>query len=348
MLVFDGIIFSLQGHGGISVYFSELLTRFATLECTSKVLMFGDNQVSLRQGPTPLREHVHARILERYRNLPLRGTGLFHSSYYRYATGGGFLNITTVYDFTYERFVNGPKKWGHSWQKFKAIRHADAVLCISENTKADLQKYLPDMPENRIYVTPLAANPAFRSAQSSADPDNYVVFVGARGGYKNFLLLVRALAHLPEVRLFVVGGGEFSVTESSLLERLIPGRYFHQGNVPTERLKGIYNRALCLVYPSAYEGFGIPVLEAMSAACPVIALRSSSIPEVAGDAAVLLDAPDEKHLSDAVQQVSRSDVRRELTVKGLERSQLFSWDATFDKTRTVYEILLGRTLRQVK
>lgn len=345
MLVFDGIIFSLQNNGGISVYFSELLSRFANLECESKMLMYGDNQVSLREGIQPLRTNVRARLLERYRNISIKGTGLFHSSYYRYSTRRNYLNVTTVYDFTYERFISGPKKWGHSWQKFKAIRHSDAVLCISESTKADLRKYIPDISEDRIFVTPLAANSTFRSAPSSEEPKDYVVFVGARGGYKNFSLLVRALGHFSDVRLFVVGGGGFSAEESALMERMIRGRYFHKGNVTIENLKEIYNHALCLVYPSSYEGFGIPVLEAMSAGCPVIALRSSSIPEVAGDAAVLLEAPEERHLFDAIHRVSQSDVRRDLTVKGLERSQLFSWDVTFNKTRAVYEMLLGRTLR---
>jgi mannosyltransferase len=128
------------------------------------------------------------------------------------------------------------------------------------------------------------------------------------------------------------------------LDRWIPGRYVHQGGVSIERLKHIYNHALCLVYPTAYEGFGIPVLEAMSAACPVIAMKSSSIPEVAGDAAVLLEVADERHLSDAILGVSRSDVRQDLIAKGLARSQLFSWDATFNKTRAVYETLLGHKL----
>lgn len=345
MLVFDGIIFSLQKNGGISVYFAELLNRFAKLEYESKVLMSGENQVSLRESEMPLRENIPARILERYRNISLEGTGLLHSSYYRYSTRKNYLNVTTVYDFTYERFVNGPRKWGHSWQKFNAIRHSDAVLCISESTKKDLLQFIPDISEDRIFVTPLAANSLFSCELSSKEPEDYVLFVGARGGYKNFSLLVRALGHLSDVRLFVVGGGGFSAEELVLLESLVPGRYFHQGNVAVERLKELYNRALCLVYPSAYEGFGIPVLEAMSAGCPVVALRNSSIPEVAGDAAILLDSPDEEHLSDEIRRISQSEIRKDLTAKGFQRSRLFSWDVTFKKTMTVYEMLLGQTLR---
>lgn len=346
MLIFDGIIFSLQNNGGISVYFTELLNRFANSEYEARTLMFGGEGALTGRGPIPSRQNLNSRLLERYRNISISGSGLLHSSYYRNATGNNFLNVITVYDFTYEKFMNTPSRGVHSWQKFRAIRHSDAVLCISESTKSDLRKYLPDISEDRIFVTPLAASEVFRSLPISALPEDYVVFVGSRVSYKNFPMLVRALRHLPGVRLYVVGGGEFSTEELALLERMIPGRYFHQGYVPVERLKDIYNRALCLVYPTAYEGFGIPVLEAMSAGCPVIAKRSSSIPEVAGDAAVLLDTSDEKDLSDAILRVSRSDVRRDLITRGLERSRLFSWDATYNKTRAVYEKLLGRTLQQ--
>ncbi len=345
MLVFDGIIFSLQHNGGISVYFHELLSRFANLHCESKVLMFGDNEVSKEKIVGLEREMPGRRLLERSRSIRVDGSGLFHSSYYRYATQGQFVNIGTVYDFTNERFKSGPRKWVHSWQKFKAIRHYDAVICISESTKADLLEYLPDIPESRIFVTPLAASTAFCVDDAVVAIEDYVVFVGLRSGYKNFGLLVRALRHVPGVRLFVVGGGKFTAGELAELENAIPGRYFHQGALSVEQLKDLYRSALCLVYPSAYEGFGLPVLEAMLARCPVIALRTSSIPEVAGDAALLLDSPQERDLADAIVAVSGPSMRGSLIAKGLARSREFSWDATYLKTRAVYEAVLGHALR---
>ena len=307
--------------------------------------MFGDNEVSTRVKPGPKRSDFDARLMERYRNVSIEGSGLFHSSYYRSSRSGKFLNITTVYDFTYERYMKAPSRWLHSWQKFKSIRNSDAVLCISESTKSDLCEYMPDISESRVFVTPLAGHEAFRSDTSIAVPDDYVVFVGSRVSYKNFSLLVHALGRLRGMRLWVAGGGPFSEAELALLDRVLPERYFHQGNVTIERLKDVYNHAVCLVYPSAYEGFGIPVLEAMAAGCPVIALKSSSIPEVAGDSAILLESADQSCLADAIQRISQSDVRRNLIAKGFQRAQLFSWDATFNKTMVVYETLLGSTLQ---
>ena len=345
MLVLDGIIFSLQRNGGISVYFSELWQRVASLNVEAMLLMFGDNEASSLCRQDSMRQNMSPRFLERYRNVAVKGSGVFHSSYYRNTTTFSHANITTVYDFTYEKYMKAPSRWLHSWQKFRSIRNSDAILCISENTKSDLCEYLPDISADRIFVTPLAANEAFRSDSSPGTPQDYVLFVGSRVSYKNFPLLVNAMGHMPRVRLLVVGGGQFSREELALLERVLAGRYLHQGNVTVERLKDLYRGALCLVYPTAYEGFGIPVLEAMAAGCPVIAMNSSSIPEVAGDAAVLLDSPDQKDLSDAIEHVSRSDVRRELIAKGMRRAQLFSWDATFSRTRAVYETLLGRTLQ---
>lgn len=344
MLIFDSIIFSLQKHGGISVYFSEIMRRAGNLKIQSTNLMYGENSTSKDSLFHMNNENIHPRRLERYRNIKPQHAELFHSSYYRTATVNNCINVVTVYDFTYEQFVTGPRKWVHSWQKFNAIRRADAVLCISNNTKQDLQNYLPDVPASKLFVTPLAANPLFKTPAISATVGDYVVFVGARGGYKNFTLLVNALRHVPGIRLCAVGGGSWTAEELALLEKQLPKRYEHKPNVSAEGLRDIYSSAIALVYPSAYEGFGIPVLEAMAAKCPVIALNNSSIPEVAGNAAMLLDTSDETALAVAIDKVSFATVRQDLITKGVAQSQLFSWDATFNTTRSVYEALLGRAL----
>lgn len=268
-----------------------------------------------------------------------------HSSYYRIGTGEHIENITTVHDFTYEKFIRGPKRWLHSWQKFRAIRSSDAIICISENTKRDLLHYLPDVDPAKITVIYNGvSNLFFPIADLKPAEKPYVLFVGVRGGYKNFKAAAEAVALFPDLELCAVGGGRFSDEETAWLKRLLPGRYRHAGMVSTEALNLLYNQAASLLYPSSYEGFGIPVVEAMRAGCPVIAVNASSIPEVAGEAGLLLESADPHLLRAALEQVLDGHQRAQLIMKGLDQSKQFSWDTTFEQTLAVYEKVLGRPL----
>ncbi|MEX2110710.1 MAG: glycosyltransferase family 1 protein [Gemmatimonadaceae bacterium] len=336
----------MQRNGGISTYFAELANRMMRLRGESKLLMYGDNEASSSLPREVNRVETQPRPFERYRNVSIGGGGIFHSSYYRYSTGAGALNVITAYDFTYERFQRGVRKWVHSWQKFRAIRKADAVICISESTRNDLRAFLPDVPEEKVFVIPLAASDAFARlpADASDAAGNYVLFVGSRSGYKNFALLVKALGLVPGVMLYVVGGGAFTNGEVSLINRSIPGRHRYLGSVSVKQLNQLYANAVCLVYPSVYEGFGIPVLEAMQSGCPVVALANSSMREVAGGAARLLPDAEPVSLATAIEKCLDPAVREEMLAAGFARASRYSWERTFRETVSVYERLLGRQL----
>ena len=114
--------------------------------------------------------------------------------------------------------------------------------------------------------------------------------------------------------------------ERSFLEREIPGRYEHVGSVTVERLSEFYNRASCLVYISSYEGFGIPIVEAMKAGCPVVALRKSSLPEAGGSAAIYIETASEGDLVQAIRRLEHPDVRRRAIEEGVAWAARFSWD----------------------
>lgn len=345
MLVLDGIIYSLQRHGGITVYFNELLQRM-------KAEAAGDCQVVVHEGsavnvgllPSGY-ETRPTRVAERYRRCPVSAqASLFHSSYYRLPERR-IPVVTTVHDFIYERFASGPRKWLHSWQKFAAIRASHAVICISESTRRDLLQFLPDIRPERLHVVHNGVGSAFNPLSPDAMPKGaarpYVLFVGARAGYKNFLPLVQAMTGLRDLDLVCIGGGALTPLESELVQRQLDGRFAHHMGVSDAQLNQFYNGAFCLAYPSAYEGFGIPVLEAMRAGCPVVAMNSSSIPEVAGDAALLLPEASPDVLREAISRFDQAGQRDHFRQLGLERAHHFSWDRTFAETCKVYSAARG-------
>jgi mannosyltransferase len=337
----DGIIYSLQRHGGITVYFNELLQRMRAEEA-------GDFRVMLYEGSAANFELLPAsyetrpmRLAERYRRCQVHTQAdLFHSSYYRLPDRRVPV-VTTVHDFIYERFAYGPRKWLHSWQKLAAIRESQAVICISESTRRDLLQFLPDIRPERLHVIHNGVSSAFRPLDSVSMNTGivrpYVLFVGARSGYKNFIPLVQAMAGLRDLDLVCIGGGALTPQESKLVKRQLGDRFVHHMGVTDVKLNKFYNGAFCLAYPSAYEGFGIPVLEAMRAGCPVVAMNSSSIPEVAGNAAQLLPEASPEALQAAIHRLDQSGQRENFRQLGLQRATLFSWDRTFAETFKVYE-----------
>ncbi|HDX6704327.1 TPA: glycosyltransferase family 4 protein, partial [Escherichia coli] len=260
---------------------------------------------------------------------------VFHSSYYRLPQDKGIPVVTTVHDFTYEKYISGPPKWVHSWQKYKAIKHSELLICVSNNTAKDLMEYC-GVDEKKIRVIHNGVSEIYRPL-GDYQRDNSIVFIGARGGYKNFDVAVRALKHLSDFRMVIVGGGVLNNDEITLLEHNIPGRYEWLGRLTDEELNLQYNKAYCLIYPSSYEGFGIPIIEAMRAGCPVIAINNSSIPEVAGDAAILIEYAEAELVVEAVQSL-HTDYNK-LRLAGLSQASHFSWDKCYSATKKIYKEL---------
>jgi len=341
VLTIDAIIFSLQRHGGISVYFREILKRIrAERGAHCHIILYNrpEAEIEFVQEGYEVRP---LRLAERYRDcqVPVQ-TDVFHSSYYRLPDWRVPV-VTTVHDFIYERFVSGPRRWVHSWQKFKAIRASDAVICISESTRRDLLHFLPDIQPDRLHVVHNGVSSTFHPLPPDEMPKvvarPYVLFVGGRGGYKNFIPLVQAMSGLRDLDLVCIGGGALSPQESELVQRQLGSRFAHHMGVTDAQLNVFYNGAFCLAYPSAYEGFGIPVIEAMRAGCPVLAMNSSSIPEVAGDAAHLLPDASPETLQEAISRLDQTGQREHFRQLGLQRASMFSWDRTFAETCKVYE-----------
>ena len=338
MLLYDGIVFSLQRTGGISVLFSEMLSR---LPVGSFELMG-----SLESPPASLRgvpySYLPPRIFERYRRARVtRAYDLFHSTYYRLPDKGRAKVVTTVHDYVYERFAGVARGAVHRWQKRKAVAQSDLLICVSESTRRDLIEFSGPSNAARAIVIYHGASEKFRPLPG-IEKRAQVLFVGARGGYKNFAPVVDALSGLSDLELVCVGGGAFTRAEVEMLERRIPRRYRAAGYLDTAELNAEYNRSLCLAYPSLYEGFGMPILEAMRAGCPVIAVNRSSIPEVAGDAAELLEFGHADEIRCAIERLTEGSTRDELVRRGKCQAAKFSWDDTVKRTVAAYEELTGK------
>ncbi|MBO0408684.1 glycosyltransferase family 4 protein [Aeromonas hydrophila] len=342
-LVIDGIIESLQNNGGCTVYFNQFLSFLQKDKKNLLIFMrffpvMGEN-IELDAENSTLITHKQ-RFLERWRDVDTSLLGddiIFHSTHYRLPTCR-VKTVTTVHDFTYELYRKGPARWMHSWQKFRAIRSSDLVICVSQNTADDLMRFCP-IDRDKIRIVYNGVSESYFPIDG-IDKSNSVVFVGARGWYKNFVLAVRTLQYFPYLNLSIVGGGALTPEEAALLEEYIPGRYEWLGRVTDSGLNELYNKAYCLFYPSSYEGFGIPVAEAMRSGCPVVAVNTSSIPEVAGDAALLVKEATVDAFKDAFTQLESESIRKKLIIDGLLQAKKFSWKKCYQDTLRVYHELM--------
>jgi mannosyltransferase len=339
MLTYDGIVFKLQRTGGISVLFTEIISRLrpSAYELVSYGQLPGALETSTHRTLSP-------RPFERYRRACVGARcDLFHSTFYRLPASRTAKVVTTAFDFVDERFASPLRRVRHSVQKNRALAGSDRIICISESTRRDLVEFAGAALAERAVVVPCGVSEQFRPLPGVTRLPQ-VLFVGSRVSYKNFPAVVNALSELPEVDLVCVGAGPFKTAELELLDRRIPGRYRWAGYLSTEALNLEYNRSICLAYCSFYEGFGIPILEAMRAGCPVIAVNASSVPEVAGDAGILLERGEADELRAAIRKVMVSATRDELVRRGMAQSSKFSWQTTFDRTIAIYEEVLGKPI----
>ena len=219
----------------------------------------------------------------------------------------------------------------------RAARRSAVVFTVSEWTKRGiLERY--GIPEERVVVTPNGVDPSFTPEGPAAEEHgSYLLFVGAVQPRKDPEVAVRALSLLDgDLRLVVagpvkLGADRVRATAASLG---VADRIRWLGYVDRSALAGLYRGAACLVFPSRYEGFGLPLLEAMASGTPVVASRATSIPEIAGDAAVLVEPGDPEALADGVRAALAR--REDLRSAGLARAKLFSWSETAARTAEAY------------
>jgi glycosyltransferase involved in cell wall biosynthesis len=369
---YDSQIFCAQTYGGVSRYFCEIASRLAQtpeLEVSIAAPLYINAYLqNLPPGivmgfggpPADRFKSTYLRLFFRGLSLALGELALqaqfpdiVHETYYFSRPLGPrrARRVLTIYDMIHERFPSD-FPLGDKTMRYKAAaaRRADHVICISESTRQDAIELL-GLPPEKTSVIHLGFNLMTGPGEDligagfvSEEP--FLLYVGNRGGYKNFLRLLEAYASSPQLRasfkLVCFGGGTFSAYEQDKMMRLdlTNGRVIQLGG-GDQLLSQLYARASAFVYPSLYEGFGIPPLEAMSHDCPVVCGMTSSIPEVVGDGGEYFDPTDVDSMRQAIERVIDSESHRNTLIeKGRARLSHFSWDRCANETLGVYRDLV--------
>lgn len=367
---YDHQIFTFQSYGGVSRYFYELCSRINSQSdgalCPSILAPLHVNQYIKQLAPhqsrtlciiKPFRGSSRALRFINHGASHIRNRifapDLVHETYYSQHTVAPKKCpvVLTVYDMVHELFTQN-FKIGDSTSKLKrvAVERADHIICISESTKQDLMR-LFDTDEKKISVIHLGfyINDGSKRKEINLEPLHHKPFifhVGSRAGYKNFATLLQAYAASERLRsgfdLISFGSNPLTDDELVAIEKLgIQDKVcFVSGD--DQQLAQYYQAAAVFVYPSLYEGFGIPPLEAMHFGCPVACSNTSAMPEVVGLAAKLFDPYSTESIREAVEALIADKDLRETQIKlGYERLKMFSWDKCARETAVVYKKLLS-------
>jgi glycosyltransferase involved in cell wall biosynthesis len=363
-IIYDSQIFSEQEFGGISRYICALASQVsgfpdttarivAPLHVNGYLKELGDN---IAVGNYVRRLPKTGRTIKALSSAlfrPLVGMmrpDIVHETYYSEnpTCGGKMPRVLTVHDMIHERC---PESFATNdpMTRIKAcsVHRADHIICISEKTRRDLLDIhqIPEEQVTVIYHGYDALSPPDLMAPDLMGSAPYLLHVGGRQGYKNFEGLLRAFAASSwlrdNFRIVCFGSGSFSAAERDLIAGLgLKESQVIQLGGGDDRLAALYKGAAALVYPSKYEGFGIPPLEAMSLDCPVICSNASSIPEVVGAAGEYFDPLDVESIRAAIERVLQSPTRRaELVELGHSRRLQFSWKKCAQETFDVYQRL---------
>jgi glycosyltransferase involved in cell wall biosynthesis len=366
-IAFDSQIFTMQVYGGISRYICSLAAQLAKIEGVepSIIAPFYVNAY-LEKLPKQIFSgikipkiskawlvfHLVGLWLARER-IAKNSPQIVHETYYSAQSSApkSARTVVTVYDMIHEHFASGFSQNDRTSKlKMESVLRADHVICISENTRNDLLNLLPVSPD-RVSVAYLGFDrfdtPIEGKLSRSLNIEMpYLLYVGQRGGYKNFNAFLLAFASsswlIKNFRIVCIGGKKLQSDELNLMRELgISSLQVMQIKADDHLLIEYYRNAAAFIYPSQYEGFGIPPLEAMSLNCPVICSNTSSIPEVVGEAGEYFEPDRVDSIRDAIERVLEDKGRREsLVQKGIERCKIFSWERCASETLGIYRSII--------
>ena len=363
-ILYDHQTFTLQKYGGISRYFYELIKNFNKEKDINidMPLLFSDNYyIQDKKDIDFVNFFPTYEFRGKYRlidpinklisisKIKKQDFDLFHPTYY----DPYFLNyigdkpfVLTVYDMIHEKFNDMFVSNDKSDRKKLLVTKASKIIAISESTKKDLME-LFDVRESKIEVVYLG-NSMVMNDNIVIDikiPEKYILFIGSRKGYKNFDRFIHGASKLLSndcaLSIVCVGGGKFSKEEIFIFRKLNINDQILQFNITDDLLAHFYKKAEMFVFPSLYEGFGIPVLEAFACECPLVCSDSSSLPEIAQNGAIYFDPYCETSIYNAMKLILESDEKKKILIKnGIERLKYFSWEKTAKQTKQVYESVI--------
>jgi glycosyltransferase involved in cell wall biosynthesis len=363
-LLYDHEFFSAFPYSGITRYFNEVILRTAVTEGFRVSLFMGFHLnrfgIEAERGKLDRFFGIHrpsiprtTRLFNAFNDLAFPAFGalsrsdVFHQTYYApLYRGFRGKRIVTVHDMTYELYpALFPSTEAASRMKREAVERADGIIAVSESSRRDLMRIL-GVPGERIRTIHHGNSLLLDRGPRPEVEGEYVLYVGQRIAHKNFSALLRAFARAPGVaaghRLVCFGGTELTADERRSIRELgLEGKVLRLSG-PDRLLANLYGYARALIYPSLYEGFGLPLLEAMGFGCPIAASGTSSLPEVAGEAAIYFDPQDEEAMAHAIAQVTGdSELRARLSAEGRRRARGFTWDRCAAEHMEFYREVAG-------
>ncbi|MDP9052703.1 MAG: glycosyltransferase family 4 protein [Acidobacteriota bacterium] len=347
-------IFSAQAYGGVSRYFVELIRHMPESEIQVEILAglhisrhldSGPRVKGIRVPEIPRSHKLMHSCNELFQKtvLPKVNGGIVHQTYFfKPPVKRKQKLVITVHDMIHEIFskdFDDSERMSDLKRQYCAA--ADQIIAVSHSTKEDLIERFNIDPEKIAVVHHGVTSLGNGSAKYRQTSAPYLLYVGKRGAYKNFKGLAEAYAASDRLRqsfdLVCFGGGAWASEEEELLRNLKLSHKVKVVSGDDGLLAHYYETAHALVYPSLYEGFGIPLIEAMSVGCPVICSNTSSLPEVAGDAAAYFDPRERESMTAIIENVLFSDSKRaELIKKGACRVKQFNWKTAASETVKLY------------
>ncbi len=354
---------ALETSGGIGTYVRHLLPALGALESGDELIAYVPGLKASRSAPfrhdvTPgIKYRPTNRAVLRWRGW-LDGLDLYHGTNFKFHTQGRYGAVVTIHDLWLDRHPQYSRKlFGQGASTLRArhrLRGAVRVIADSRHTACDIQEIYGVSSERVVVIYPGTPSAFFDEpapdrltdlrTRYKLDATPFMLFVGGADPRKNHRVLVEAFARLAELRkdmaLVIVGDPDHRGLRISdtVRECKLEGRVHCVGSVPVHDLRLLYAAAELFAFPSLYEGFGFPVLEAMACGTPVLTSNRTSLPEVAGDAALLVDPESAEEVTEGIRHIlTDTSLRQSLRQKGVARAKEFNWETTARQTHAVYQ-----------